>query len=302
LIELQRNAPCNRGRFGLNKLLCLQCWRQGPTLESMKDSRRRLRRAFEEVPEAYERARPVYPPQVFDDLVSLAELPEHARVLEIGPGTGQGTLPLARRGYEIVGIELGEGLAARARHKLADFPNAKIINADFESWELGDASFDAIVAFTAFHWIDPETRYRKTAALLKPEGALAVIATNHVLPEGGDRFWRDVQEDYEAVVPDEESTKAGAPGPPEAVEDLSAEITASGLFRNVAVRRYLWDVTYTADEYIAVLDTYSGHRSLEPATRQRLYERIHKRIASRSEPAVAKTYLAILNIARKMGT
>jgi hypothetical protein len=84
--------------------------------------------------------------------------------------------------------------------------------------EPSDDRFDAIVAFTAFHWIDPETRYRKSAALLKPQGALAVIATQHVLPESGDRFWRDVQEDYDAVVPDEESTKAGAPGPPEAVK------------------------------------------------------------------------------------
>lgn len=266
----------------------------------MKDSRRQLRRTFEEVPEAYERARPVYPPQVFDDLIRLADLPEHARLLEIGPGTGQATLPLAKRGYEIVGIELGEGLATRARAKLANFANVKIINADFETWQAIDRRFDAIVAFTAFHWIDPETRYRKSAALLKPRGALAVIATKHVLPKGGDRFWVDVQEDYEAVVPDEASTKAGAPGPPEAVGDLNAEIAASGLFRNVATRRYQWDVTYTADEYIAVLDTYSGHRSLEPAKRIQLYERIHKRIESRPEPTVAKTYLATLNVARKM--
>jgi SAM-dependent methyltransferase len=266
----------------------------------MNNSRRQLRRTFEEVPEAYERARPLYPPQLFDDLVSLAALPEHARLLEIGPGTGQATLPLAKRGYEIVGIELGEGLAARARHRLADFPNVKIINADFEMWEPDEEHFDAIVAFTAFHWLDPETRYRKSAASLKPQGALAVIATQHGLPEGGDRFWRDVQEDYDAVVPDEESTKAGAPGPPENVNDLSAEIEASGLFRNIAARRYLWDVPYTADEYIAVLDTYSGHRSLEPAKRRQLYELIHKRVESQPDQTVTKTYLATLNVARKL--
>jgi SAM-dependent methyltransferase len=234
----------------------------------MDDSRRRLRRTFEEVPEAYERARPLYPPQLFDDLVSLAALPERARLLEIGPGTGQATLPLAKRGYEIVGIELGEGLAARARRMLSDFTNVKIVHADFETWKPADEQFDAIVAFTAFHWIDPQTRYRKSAELLKPEGVLAIIAAQHVLPDGGDRFWTDVQEDYEAVVPDEESTRAGAPGPPEAIDDLRAEIAASGLFLNVAVRRYQRAVTYTADEYIAVLDTYSGHRSLEPSTRK----------------------------------
>ena len=55
-----------------------------------------LRATFEEVPELYDRARPNYPPQIFDDLVALAELPERARLVEIGCGTGQATLPLAR--------------------------------------------------------------------------------------------------------------------------------------------------------------------------------------------------------------
>ena len=59
---------------------------------------------FEQVPELYDRARPVYPPDVFDDVVTLAGLGEGARVLEIGCGTGQATLPLAERGFEVTCI------------------------------------------------------------------------------------------------------------------------------------------------------------------------------------------------------
>ena len=40
---------------------------------------------------------------------------------------------------------------------------------------------------------------------------------------------------------------------------------------------------YTADEYIAVLNTYSGHRALEDDTRERLLTRIHRRIEARPE-------------------
>jgi len=51
---------------------------------------RELRRTmFEQVPELYDRARPSYPSQLFDDLASLAELPERARLLEIGCGPGK---------------------------------------------------------------------------------------------------------------------------------------------------------------------------------------------------------------------
>jgi hypothetical protein len=119
------------------------------------------------------------------------------------------------------------------------------------------------------------------------------VATKHVLPEDGDSFFRDVQDDYVALraTPD---WAGGPPPPPEAVPDLSENIEASGVFRNLAVRRYVWDVVYTADEYLAVLDTYSGHRALDATLRARLYERIRRRI----QGTVRKTYLATLNVAR----
>src|SRR5919198_4251645 len=121
--------------------------------------RRRLRVTFEEVPELYDRARPLYPPTLFDDLVAYAGLAAGSRVLEIGCGTGQATLPLAERGLEIVCVELGEGLAAVARRTLARFADVEVVHASFEEWEPEPRAerFDAVVAFTAFHWVDPES-------------------------------------------------------------------------------------------------------------------------------------------------
>lgn len=259
--------------------------------------RHRLRTTFEEVPDLYERARPVYPADVFDDLVALTRLPNGGRLLEIGSGTGQATLPLAQRGFEIVGVELGEQLAAIARRKLASFPKVRIVHASFETWEPAVGAFDAVVAFTAFHWIDPEARYAKPARLLGEGGSLAVVETRHVLPEGGDPFWTDVQEDYDAIVPSDHNRP---PPPPGEVRDLSGEIQQSGHFGPAAVRRHLWDVSYDADEYIAVLGTYSPNRALDPETRRRLFERIHLRIEAKPERKVTKTYLATLSVARRL--
>ena len=268
----------------------------------MAHDREALRTTFEEVPELYDRARPAYPDQIFDDIGTLGGLSAAARVLEIGCGTARATVPLAERGYRITCVELGPQLAAVARRKLAGFPRVEVVEADFETWQPDRAELDAIVAFTAFHWIAPDVRYRKTAALLRAGGKLAVVSTNHVRPVDGDPFFVDVQEDYEAVVPDDPSTRAGVggPPPPDAVVSLSAEIGASGHFRVVAMRRYLWDVSYNANEYIDLLNTYSGHRAFDGETRDRLLSRIRRRIEARPGGTVRKSYLATLDVAERI--
>src|SRR6266545_4738205 len=62
----------------------------------------RLRATFNQAADLYDRARPGYPPALFDDLAELAGVGPGCRVLEIGPGTGQATVPLAERGCHVV--------------------------------------------------------------------------------------------------------------------------------------------------------------------------------------------------------
>jgi SAM-dependent methyltransferase len=253
--------------------------------------RERLRETFGSVAELYDRARPEYPAVVFDDLAELARLEPGSRVLEIGPGTGKATMELVRRGYAVTGVELSAELAEVARRNV---PEAHFVVADFESWEPEDPSFDAITAFTAFHWIAPELRYAKTARLLRPGGALAVVFDPHVLPADGDSFFAEVQEDYDAVVPHPDNR---APEPPGEIENWWAgEFRASGLFDTVEERRHLRPLVYTADEYVAVLGTFSDNLALPPEQRDELVRRIHARIAARPSGTVTKHQLLLLTV------
>jgi SAM-dependent methyltransferase len=268
-----------------------------PTSPRNGAAREQLRTTFAEVPELYDKARPRYPSKIFDDLIAFATLGAGSRVIEIGPGTGQATLELARRGLRVTAVELSDDLATIARRNLSKHRNVEIVTADFEQWSSPEADFDAIVAVTAFHWIDPVSRYEKSARLLRPDGSLAVIANRHVLPDGSDPFWVEVQSDYDAVVPSESNHP---PPHPDLVSDLGSEIAASGLFRNVASRRYLWEVTYSADEYIDVLSTFSGHRALPASKRAELFDRIRRRIERQPHRVVTKTLLSTLNVARRL--
>jgi SAM-dependent methyltransferase len=252
--------------------------------------RERLRETFGSVAELYDRARPEYPAVVFDDLAELARLEPGSRVLEIGPGTGKATMELARRGYAVTGVELSPELAEIARRNV---PEAHFVVADFESWEPDDPSFDAISAFTAFHWIAPGLRFSKPARLLRPGGALAVVTGPHVLPPDGDPFFAEVQEDYDAVRP---SPNNRPPPPPEEVEGWTADFEASGLFVDVVERRHLLALTYTADSYVAVLGTFSDNLSIPAEQREELFRRIHARIATRPSGTVTEHHLLVLTV------
>jgi cyclopropane fatty-acyl-phospholipid synthase-like methyltransferase len=252
-----------------------------------------LRRAtFDQVAELYDRARPTYPKELFDDLVEIAGLQPRSRVLEIGCGTGKATLPLAGRGLRVTGVELGPSLAAVARRRLALFPGVQIVVADFETWTPQRGDYDAVVSFTAFHWIEREKRYLSTAAVLRPGGALAIAMLHHVLPPDADPFFVEAQADYEAV-----GKGGNPPGPPETVEAFGEEMAASPLFEVVAERRYQWEIEYTADEYIDVLSTYSPNIAMDDAKRTRLFDLLRARIGDRP---LRKTYLATLDVALRV--
>jgi SAM-dependent methyltransferase len=258
--------------------------------------RERLRQTFGMVADQYDRARPTYPAAVYDDLAALGDIPPGGRILEIGPGTGKATIELARRGYEIVAVELSPDLAAIARRNLEAYPQAEIVTADFEAWEDEPASFDAVVAFTAFHWIDPEVRLARVARLLRERSALGVVQTNHVLPEDGDPFWGEIQDVYREVVPSSDNSPAP---PPEEIRGPAAEVDASPLFDDLVERRYLWTQTYGA-EYVEVLGTYSSNIALPAAQREELFRRIAERIDQQPGGRVTKHYLATLVVGRRV--
>jgi SAM-dependent methyltransferase len=249
---------------------------------------------FDEDPDTYDRTRPVAPDSVFDDIVQLAGLRPGSTVLEIGPGTGQATRPLAGRGVRILALELGPRLAARAGQNLAAFPDVTVRATSFEAWDPGDATFDAVFACNSFHWIDPAIRFVKAAAVLKPNGHLVVVATPVVIPEDASRFWWDVQDDWVAVGAERLDP---ATAHPDRVDDLRSAVRASGLFEEPMVTRHRFDISRTAEEYATNLSTQSGVKGLPADARAELVERIRRRVEAHGGTLVVH-HLAVLTVAK----
>ncbi|WP_055527690.1 class I SAM-dependent methyltransferase [Streptomyces graminilatus] len=255
-----------------------------------------LRDTFDEVAELYDRARPRYPRPLVDDLAGVAGLGPDSRVLEIAPGTGQLTVPLAASGCRLTAVELGPSLAAVARHNLREFPRAEVTVADFERWPLPPEPFDVVACATAFHWLDPAERLPRIARALRPGGLLALVITHHV--RGGTvDFFERVQRCYERWDP------ATPPNLRQADEADTAtdtgELDHSEHFEEVTVRRHAQDIAYSADEYIDVLLTYSNHRALDAPSRDGLLAGVRDLIETRYDGRITKRYLHELIMARR---
>lgn len=256
-----------------------------------------LRQTFDSAADHYDDARPGYPEELFDDLVDISRIPPDGRILEIGPGTGKATLPMARRGYRILGIELGTQLAGRLQQNLATYPNVEVEVGTFETNPIEPNAFDLVMAATAFHWLEQPAGYRQCYHALKPDGSLAIFRHEHVWTPASGAFFNDTQEFYVRYMP---GTPPGFRLPtPDEVLDSAEEIEASGLFGPVKVRRYMWDETYDAASYIRLLNTYSGHLALNEMSRQGLYDGIASVIDDKYGGRITKTYLVILHVARR---
>ena len=86
-----------------------------------------------------------------------------------------------------------------------------------------------------------------------------------------------------------------APPGPDEWEDMRAEFDASGWFETAVVRRYVWERGYSANEYIALLETFSGHISMDADKREHLYREIRSKLGTRR---VRRHWYAILHVAR----
>ena len=66
-----------------------------------------------------------------------------------------------------------------------------------------------------------------------------------------------------------------------------------------ATKLYVWALRYTADDYLALLDTFSGHIAMEPDKRAYLYREIRRLLAARPDGRLTRHWSAVLTVGRR---
>jgi len=94
------------------------------------------------------------------------------RMLDVGCGTGELANRLARRGWQVVGLDLCEPMLHRARFKLNGYAGSvRLTVADSEQVPFADGTFDAVTCANSFHhYPHQEAVVRELRRVLKPGG------------------------------------------------------------------------------------------------------------------------------------
>jgi SAM-dependent methyltransferase len=96
------------------------------------------------------------------------------RVLELGPGYGASTRPLAAQTRSLTVLEYDPLLAARLR---AELGSVRVVHGDATSMGFGAGSFSAVVCFTMLHHLPgaaaQDRLFAEAARVLRPGGVFA---------------------------------------------------------------------------------------------------------------------------------
>ena len=227
---------------------------------------------FDDIVLNYDNVRPEYPAQLFADIIDFAN---PGKALEIGAGTGKATTPFLDAGYDVTAIEVGANMADFLRERFKEYNNFNVTVAAFEDVLLDDESYDLIYVANAFHWVNAEIGCPKAFRLLRSGGVFALFRYNGVQAIFED-FYKEIQTVYAKHY--RSYYKTSGPPPIDVYGEPGQILRRFGFndlkdygFTDITMKLYDWTKTYTADEYLALLDTFSDHRHLPEENKTELY-------------------------------
>jgi SAM-dependent methyltransferase len=223
---------------------------------------------FDTVVDDYVHGRPDMPLAAVQDAARELGLEPGARVLEVGAGTGALTSALVAAGFDVVALEPGAALRARAQERA---PAAELVGDTFEAFEPREP-FDAVFAANAFHWVDPDVSYAKAASVA---GAIVLLWDMPFLadPDLHRRVQLEVMHPLGSTFPSEhDGVRAMFDSD---TSEGRAELASSARFGDPWWGVYELRLEYTADRYVSLLQSMSRIAAQPPDVRARLAAGLH---------------------------
>jgi SAM-dependent methyltransferase len=204
----------------------------------------------------YARYRPGYPEAFFDDLARQFRLDGTGRLLDLGCGTGQLTLPLAGHVAEAVGMDPEPEMLAEAAGQ------ARADNVTNVTWAQGSSTdlpgdlgrFRLVTMGRSFHWMDRERVLAVLDGMVDDVGGI-VLANDSCLVRPATAWQQAIEEIQRHFLPPDFVPPDPLPGRMNAAVDHQShgEILARSPFRHVHRRIYESARPWTVEQVIGYL-------------------------------------------------
>jgi SAM-dependent methyltransferase len=246
----------------------------------------------------YQAGRPGYPDGVFDLLQRRCGLGPGSRVLEIGPGTGQATLPILALGAHVTAVESGAALARRLSQRAGN-ANLLVVVARFEDAAIPQAQFDLVVSATAFHWVTPAVGLVKSAAALRDDGWLALWW--NVFSDDGrpDPFRQALESILERKAPGLVAEGQGQLAYSLDVAARIADIERVRLYGPVHHETLRWEGRHSPLEIRRLFSTFSTWLALPEGQRSELLDDVERLAREEFGGVVTRPYQTVVYLAQR---
>jgi SAM-dependent methyltransferase len=255
-------------------------------------------RLFECDAREYQEGRPAYPEGVFRLLQQRCGLGSGSRVLEIGPGTGQATLPILALGAQVTAVEPGAALARRLSEQ-AGSADLLVIVARFEDATIPEAQFDLVVSATAFHWVCPAAGLVKTAAALRDDGWLALWWTVFTDERRPDPFLQALEPILQRKAPELFAEGAAMLTHALDIPARIAEIDRVELYGPVQHETLRWEGHHSPTEIRRLYSTFSTWLALPEDQRSGLLDDVERLAEDEFGGVVTRPYQTIVYLAQR---
>ncbi len=233
---------------------------------------------FNNVVEKYEKYRPQYNDEVYEEIFSYSNLANKDKVVEIGCGTGQATKAFLDFNCDVTALEIGNELAKYTMEKYQNHGNFNVINTPFEEFQGPNNHYDLIYSATAFHWIPPEIGYKRALDLLKQGGSIALFWNRPSISKENKCLESEIKQLYTKYLGELDSER-----PRISKENLYSqvqnELSHYG-FIEVEMKTFHNFRILSGEEYTGLLETYSDHMSLHDSIKTPFYCSIRECIKS----------------------
>lgn len=110
--------------------------------------------------------------RVADRIVAATNANPATQFVELGIGTGRIALPLIRRGFPYIGVDISTEMMARLREKVGeDVANLTLIQGDITDLPLPDDSADVVLTVHVLHLVPEwEQAVKEARRVLRPDG------------------------------------------------------------------------------------------------------------------------------------